>query len=409
MDGVPFDELSEGECDALMGRQEEGEQTAQTGNASIPIGRHLHIPAMASLTFLAMGIVFFGARHMPNNTKVTSEYFGVLVEDSSMNATVAEMIRKGDKFAKCEELELLKVKKVLHNNLGGHGPDKGEEGIFYEVGLFLRDKFGDKLSDIVGNIAIHATSPYISKGNNYNGIHGKFMSIAIRPGTNLSFSIGAYDQEKKAPITLPYFSITFFDIDEGPEHHGSEYIIAQGFEHYYIAKDSQVNVTHTKDGATMFHATQRGEGSDNPNESEALSPVMKSKGVTLSYFNRAAANFTIGAEEGHTIRGFNFVLRPSLLCAKTVVKGKWEDPLNTSLPGVELPLMDGKEPVAGMAVPNFEVVLPKLLNTSNVSNGSKPNLKNISFKAAENGSSAWHLGGLCALVIAAAALWSSHA
>merc|ERR1712062_872040 len=97
-----------------------------------------------------------------------------------------------------------------------------------------------------------------SKGkNSHNGLHGKFMSILVHPGTNVSFTIGAYGDYME-PITLPYFSITFFDLDEGPEHHGSEYVIAQGFDHYYVANNSQLNVTHAEDGATVFHATEEG-------------------------------------------------------------------------------------------------------------------------------------------------------
>jgi hypothetical protein len=407
--GVPLSELSDGECDALLGGQEEG---GQTGNASGPVGRHLRIPAMASMTLLAAGIAFLGARHIPNVSQVTPHYFSVLSEtsnetssDNSSNNSDGNngVLPEGERFATCGELALLKVHKVLHNNFGGNGPDHGDEGILYEVGLFLTDSTGYHIADVTGNVRIHATSPYTTNGAKYNGLHGKFMSIGLNPGTNVSFKVEAYNPETNESFKLPYFSITFFDIDEGNKHHSSEYIIAKDFEHYYVEEDTEVNVTKMEDGSTRFGATKQGWGKDNPTESEALETNMKNKAVTLSYLDRASAEFEIGASEGEIFRGFNFVLRPSIVCAKTIINGKEEDPLNTHIPGITLPLMDGLHPASGMAVPDVEVVI--LEHLLNGTNGSMQNisLHDLIFKKKESdsGSSTWHLGSLCALMIVA--------
>jgi hypothetical protein len=414
--GVPLGELSDDECNALLAGQEEG---VQTGNASGPIGRRLRIPAVASLTLLAAGIAFLGARHVPNNTQVTSEYFSVLSENSSDNSSNnsdgnSDLLSGGQKFTTCGATPLLKVHKVLHNNLGGHGPDEGAEGIFYEVGLYMKDH---GLADVTGNVVIHATSPYHTSDKKkekdykpFNGLNGKFMSIGLKPGsdksgTNLSFTVGAYNPETNESIILPFFSITFFDLDEGKNHKSSEYVLAKDFEHYYVEEDTEVNVTKMEDGVTRFGATKEGTGDDNPEESEALAPLMKNKAVTLSYLDRAHAEFTIGAEEGDSFRGFSFVLRPSLVCAKTKINGKEED---HGAPGIKPPLMDGITPATGMAVPNIQVVnLEDLLKASN---GSLANisLHDLIFKIKDaddkSGSSTWHLGGLCALMIVAASL-----
>jgi len=278
------------------------------------------------------------------------------------------------------------------------------------------------LANITGNVAIHATSPYDTSDAKrvkgyvpFNGLNGKFMSIGLKPGTNLSFTIGAYNPETNESVKLPFFSITFFDLDEGDDHQSSEYVLAKDFEHYYVEEDTEVNVTKMEDGVSRFGATKKGTGDDNPKESEALAPLMKNKAVTLSYLNREHAEFTIGAEEGKTFRGFSFVLRPSLVCAKTKINGKEEDP---GAPGIKPPLMDGSTPATGMAVPNIQVVIPEVLQKA--SNGSLANisLHDLIFdikKAVDeesggrdtkdkSGSSTWHLGGLCALMIVAASL-----
>jgi hypothetical protein len=275
------------------------------------------------------------------------------------------------------------------------------------------------LADITGNVAIHATSPYDTSDEKrvkgyvpFNGLNGKFMSIGLKPGTNLSFTIGAYNPESETneSITLPFFSITFFDLDEGKNHQSSEYVLAKDFEHYYVEEDTEVNVTKMEDGVTRFGATKEGTGADNPKESEALAPLMKNKAVTLSYLNHGPAEFTIGAEAGDTFRGFSFVLRPSLVCAKTKINGKEED---HGAPGIRPPLMDGSTPATGMAVPNIQVI--NLEDLQKASNGSLANIRlhDLIFKIIDadgndsndkSGSSTWPLGGLCALMIVAASL-----
>jgi len=86
--------------------------------------------------------------------------------------------------------------------------------------------------------------------------------------------------------------------------------------------------------------------------------------------------------------------------------------LNTSLPGVELPLLDGKEAVAGMVVPDFDIILPEVStdtnDSTNLTDLTNITLRNITFGPGdENGSPTWRLGGLCALVVFAAAQWTS--
>merc|ERR1711879_1041765 len=126
-----------------------------------------------------------------------------------------------------------------------------------------------------------------------------------------SFNISVYDGDTHELLTLPYFSITFFDLDMAEKGQSKEYVIAQNFSHYYVANDTQVKVTE-EDGTTKFSASKTGTGKDNPTESEALEPIAKSKGVTLQYLGHSSVDFTIGAEDGDSLRGFLFTLRPSL-------------------------------------------------------------------------------------------------
>merc|ERR1740123_2443218 len=229
----------------------------------------------------------------------------------------------------------------------------------YEMGLYSS---GAEQKEYVH---VTNTTPYTSvTGDVWNGIHGKFMSLGISPNTSVGVKVEVWDTEtNKAKENFPGFDITFFDLDQEYYDVASEYIIAKDFAHYYVGADTQVSVS-TEEGTpdpdaaagdpvpmvTKFQATQQGGGADNPTESEALTPLMKNKGVTLSYQDTAAAEFEIGASEGGTERAINFVLRPSLVCAKTIINGKEVDPLDTNIPGIKLPLMDGKTPAKGLAI-----------------------------------------------------------
>jgi hypothetical protein len=177
-----------------------------------------------------------------------------------------------------------------------------------------------------------------------------------------------------------------------PKKGSAEYIIARDFVHYYVANGTHVNISENEDGTTKFKATEIGSIEDNPKESEALEPEAKSKGVTLQYLNRASAEFTVGAEH-HDLqtkdeagaRGFIFTLRPSILCAKTHVGADWVDPMNVSIPGVELPLMDGTLPVTGMKVPKITITEPENGTVVIESQGQTITINNVSGVVAVNG------------------------
>jgi len=254
----------------------------------------------------------------------------------------------------CKSLVLIKNPEVVHNNLGGSGPDTGEEGMIYNSRLFMKDSDGNEIVGKNVKVAVHATSDYDQK-NTFNGLHGKFFSILLSSGTNVSFNVSVYDGDTNEPLVLPYFSITFFDLDISEENRSKEYIIAEKFAHYYVANNTQVEVTDNGDGTMKFSATQPGTGKDNPEDSEELELLAKSKGVTLQYLGRSSVDFTVGAEDGKSHRGYLFTLRPSMLCAKTHINGEWVDPLNSSIPGVDLPLMDGVAGVFGMEVPIIHI------------------------------------------------------
>jgi len=230
------------------------------------------------------------------------------------------------KKASCDDLVLIKPVECILNNLGGKGPDSGSEAMIFRAKVSANDSSIDGRGVL---IAVRATTPYnMDPLNRFNGKRGKFFAIGVRAGTEVSLQIRVYDEATKQPLVLPHFSISFFDLDVDPGPRARKYVIARDFQQYYVAHGSQISVDTHANGSTKFRAMTPDVGLDNPveKESEALTDLSKSKGVTLQYFDRDSIYVTVGAEDGGGIRGFLFSLRPSIICTKSRIGGQSMDP-----------------------------------------------------------------------------------
>lgn len=276
----------------------------------------------------------------------------------------------GREFMACDRLVAIKKPTLITSNLGGFGPNNTEEeGMTYETEATI--SLGGNETTIRVGVKINAIGNYTggdvykAKGHNaFNGLHGKFLSILILSGTTLDISINVTNLDTGLPLMLPYFAITFFDLDTAAEEKSKEYIEAEGVTHYYISNDSEVTVEGESgtdsEGSLVFSASKMGTGHDNPKDPDQLTIAQKKKGVTLQYQMKSGVKLTLGAEEGgteHKDRGFTFTLRPSMLCAKTVLEdGTIVEPGPNSIDqGVAWPLMDGKKATPFMEVPSVKI------------------------------------------------------
>merc|ERR1712039_79150 len=100
--------------------------------------------------------------------------------------------------------------------------------------------------------------------------------------------------------------------------HSVEHVEICDYHAYYLTDETEVSTK--KDNATncmVYTATKAGNGSDNPTDPLALTPLQKNRAVTVRFEDKSSFDFEIGASKGSHGRVFSFVLRPSLLCAKT--------------------------------------------------------------------------------------------
>jgi len=229
----------------------------------------------------------------------------------------------------CKDFSFVRLTEEVSSNLGGDGPDKGEEeGIKYKAEGFHMDLDTDNLE-----VHLHATNEYHAHTEKEgsiidpeykpawpkeNGIKGHFGVVNIKPGSNVTLRVHAYDNSKKKAIDWEKLAITFFDLDTGKDGtQCQEYIKIGGFDHYFTTNETEINVSKMDGGDYLFKGTKEGDGDDNPDDPLQLTVLQKNRVVSFVFSKTKEVKFEIGASAGKTARVFYFVLRPALRCAWT--------------------------------------------------------------------------------------------
>lgn len=234
----------------------------------------------------------------------------------------------------CAALPFVHLGNIVSSNLGKKGPDKdAEEGIIYNASLH---NSGVNISDFQIHLhsetefnGTHYDNEYVpewTKGDFINGKHGMFASVNIRQGTSVKLQLHAHDLGTHQDSVIPVGYITFFDLDAGKQgNHSVEYVkvVDTNGMHYFLTNETQINATQDGNVVT-FRATKEGTGDDNPTDPTSLTIEQKNKAVTIKMEQFTSFDFEIGASPGFTGRVFEFVLRPSLLCAKTKLENGTE-------------------------------------------------------------------------------------
>ena len=128
-----------------------------------------------------------------------------------------------------------------------------------------------------------------SNGGATNGLNGKFGQINVAGGSQTQLLFSFVDSETLAPVSLPTVRFSFLDLDNAND--GQECIAAGGFSHVsmgsaVVALSGVTEVEGTPStlpNATVFCATQRGSGQDNPIDPLALTPLQQNRTVELTF------------------------------------------------------------------------------------------------------------------------------
>jgi len=230
----------------------------------------------------------------------------------------------------CSFLPFLRITGVKSNNLGRKGPDTAaEEGIIYTAEAHHT---GLNATDV--EIHMHAVSEsyfghseeeettvsahYTPEWPKVNGVTGRFGTINVHPGTNVTIKIHGFDHAANASVSFPRWAITFFDLDTGKGgNHSVEFVKMNHFKDYYVTNETELEITPEPDGSTKFTATVEGTGDDNPTNPVELTVQQKNRAVSFEIEDADEVVLEVGATDGSAARVFQFVVKPILRCAYT--------------------------------------------------------------------------------------------
>lgn len=221
----------------------------------------------------------------------------------------------------CAAEPQIKIDKPSNSNLANVKGTSTPEGITFPAKYLDPKKNVEQTVKVVVNALPPSTGQDTTTAN---GIWGKYAGIAVKGGRKLHLKFSIKD-ENDDPVILRELDVTFFDIDRHREKGDVEYVKLWSPGKHYVTSNTLVSITKNEtENSVTFGATRDGTGADNPKDPLALSAEQKHKAVTLKYLNADHFEAEVGSTGhlGGTVpRGFIFVFRPSLLCAKTTGGG----------------------------------------------------------------------------------------
>jgi len=196
---------------------------------------------------------------------------------------------------------------LLHSNLGGQGPDTGDET--FVVGPVAEGT----------NMVISASTPYTPNTINPRGgvlnnkIHDKFIQLNVATNSEVDLLVQLVDSETGEPKVMDKFAFTMVDRDQGMSHESRESISVEGFDSYKVGSDVAVDEV---DDVVTFSSTLRGGNVDNPTSPFALSGMAERRSAAVLFSETSQFSLKISESDYANPQGRNLLFAGSsgVLC-----------------------------------------------------------------------------------------------
>ncbi|CAK9021617.1 Transcription factor bHLH140 (Basic helix-loop-helix protein 140) (AtbHLH140) (bHLH 140) (Transcription factor EN 122) (bHLH transcription factor bHLH140) [Durusdinium trenchii] len=209
----------------------------------------------------------------------------------------------------CGDEPYLMLEEVLHNNLGGHGPHHGEEGIIYQAVEYYKN-----MHRIV-HVNLHAVSSYTPWDSFANGLNGRFGVFTQEAGHALDVVFSFTTVDKK-PVELRTFTISFYDMDRDKKPgEGVEMVIPkQPYTMVYMSNTTQIKKVGHPDGTFSFEGTEKGTYQDNPVKVVHEQKLDEDRCVAFEFKNVKKVHMRIQSTAGFMARTTQFACLNSFMC-----------------------------------------------------------------------------------------------
>merc|ERR1719329_661867 len=168
--------------------------------------------------------------------------------------THQEVVGFHQRYRKKEGMSDWQLTSVKYANLGGLGPD-------HDAPRGLR--YGD-VTKVAVNGQVRTVDLVVTTRNKYvpcmayrSGMHGSFGTINLANGEDVKLVFTFVDAETDAPIKMPGFHFSFFDLDQGPDDEAEEFLITSGFSKVHLMDPSAVKMKTLPDGRTNSSQASR--------------------------------------------------------------------------------------------------------------------------------------------------------
>ena len=191
---------------------------------------------------------------------------------------------------------------MTHSNLGGEGPDDGDEKIRYEG---VGDIDGVGLDLEVHEVAADAGYEYMAHNSASTMINGNFGQINMKADREATFEFCFLYSSSGEHAVLDEFGFVYHDFDNGINDH--ERLRASGQAYYLTSDDladadgpvpTQLDITTLDDGRVQFTSTEKGIGKDNAADPDDLTELQKSRMLQLRYTNTACVTLSYSIPMG---------------------------------------------------------------------------------------------------------------
>ena len=134
--------------------------------------------------------------------------------------------------------------------------------------------------------------------------HDQMGQINIKSGTETTFDLIFVASGTNVPYDLSNVLFSVYDIDQNklPKYPNHEYVVfPQPVTNWTLTQDPPTTVTKSgqNDGTLRFTSTVIGNRDDNPTDPHKLTPLQRSKSVTVWYSDSSAFQVTFGHEYVH--------------------------------------------------------------------------------------------------------------
>jgi len=198
---------------------------------------------------------------------------------------------------------------MTHSNLGGLGPDDGEDCITIEQ-AGTNDGTG-----VTMKLRVAEGYPYDGKATK-NQLDGGLLYINLMNGCETKLDVELLDHTG-ARMMLPRFFMSILDIDAGSilgegldpnDAAGLEIVSFTNVSAYYMEEDARIYVRHADSHGIIFTANQTGNAADNPTSPWNLNQEQLGKSVMIEFHHMS--HFIMGLQvlEGSSGSGRNFMM-----------------------------------------------------------------------------------------------------